>query len=35
VDAPGNEGNTSMPEQVKIPNPWMTMMMMMMMMMMD
>ena len=32
VDAPGNDGNTSMPEQVKRPNPWRKMMMMMMMM---
>jgi hypothetical protein len=22
VDAPGKDGNTSMPEQVKLPNPW-------------
>jgi len=22
VDAPGNDGNGSMPEQVKRPNPW-------------
>jgi hypothetical protein len=22
VDAPGSEGNASMPEQVKRPNPW-------------
>jgi len=22
VDVPGNDGNTSMPEQVKRPNPW-------------
>jgi hypothetical protein len=29
VDAPGKEGNASMPEQVKRPNPWMMMMMMM------
>ena len=29
VDAPGNDGNASMPEQVKRPNPWMMMMMMM------
>jgi hypothetical protein len=28
VDAPGNDGNTSMPEQVKRPNPWRKMMMM-------
>jgi hypothetical protein len=33
VDAPGNDGNASMPEQVKQPNPWRKMMMMMMMMM--
>jgi hypothetical protein len=36
VEAPGNDGNASMPEQVKIPNPWKKkkkkMMMMMMMM---
>ena len=32
VDAPGNDGNESMPEQVKRPNPWRKMMMMMMMM---
>jgi hypothetical protein len=34
VDAPGNDGNASMPEQVKRPNPWrkMTMIRMMMMM---
>ena len=32
-DAPGNDGNASMPEQVKRPNPWRKMMMMMMMMM--
>ena len=32
--APGNDGNASMPEQVKLPNPWRRMMMMMMMMMM-
>jgi hypothetical protein len=31
VDAPGNDGNASMPEQVKRPNPWRKMMMMMMM----
>jgi hypothetical protein len=31
VDAPGNDGNASMPGQVKRPNPWMMMMMMMMM----
>jgi len=29
VDAPGNDGKASMPEQVKRPNPWMMMMMMM------
>ena len=34
VDAPGNDGNASMPEQVRRPNPWSKMMMMMMMMMM-
>jgi len=22
VDAPGNDGNASMPEQIKRPNPW-------------
>jgi len=27
VDAPGNDGNASMPEQVKRPNPWGKMMM--------
>ena len=27
--APGNDGNASMPEQVKRPNPWRMMMMMM------
>ena len=27
VDAPGNVGNASMPEQVKPPNPWRRMMM--------
>jgi hypothetical protein len=27
VDAPGNDGNASMPEQVKQPNPWRKMMM--------
>jgi len=27
VDAPGNDGNASMPEQVKRSNPWMMMMM--------
>jgi len=32
VDAPGNDGNASMPEQVKRPNPWRKTMMMMMMM---
>ena len=31
MDAPGNDGNVSMPEQVKRPNPWRKMMMMMMM----
>ena len=30
VDAPGNDGNASTPEQVKPPNPWRKMMMMMM-----
>jgi hypothetical protein len=30
VDAPGNDGNASMSEQVKRPNPWRKMMMMMM-----
>jgi len=30
VDAPGKDGNSSMPEQVKRPNPWRKMMMMMM-----
>ena len=34
VDALGSDGNASMPEQVKRPNPWRKMMMMMMMMMM-
>jgi hypothetical protein len=34
VDAPGKYGNTSMPEQVKRPNPWRKKMKMMMMMMM-
>ena len=29
VDAPGNNGNASMPEQVKRPNPWRKIMMMM------
>ena len=29
-DAPGNDGNASMPEQVKRSNPWRKMMMMMM-----
>jgi hypothetical protein len=29
VDAPGNDGNASMPEQVKRPNLWRKMMMMM------
>jgi len=33
VDAPENDGNASMPEQDKRPNPWRKMMMMMMMMM--
>ena len=33
VDASGNDGNASMPEQVNRPNPWRKMMMMMMMMM--
>ena len=28
VDAPGNEDNESMPEQVKRPNPWRKKMMM-------
>ena len=28
VDAPGSEGNASMPEKVKRPNPWRKMMMM-------
>jgi hypothetical protein len=32
VDAPGNDGNASMPKQVKQPNPRRKMMMMMMMM---
>jgi len=27
VDAPRNDGNVSMPEQVKQPNPWRKMMM--------
>jgi len=27
VDAPGNDGNASMPEQFKRPNPWRRMMM--------
>jgi len=31
VDVPGNDGNASMTEQVKRPNPWRKMMMMMMM----
>jgi len=26
VDAPGNDGNASMPEQFKVPNPWRKMM---------
>jgi hypothetical protein len=30
VDAPGNDGNESMPEQVKRPKPWRKIMMMMM-----
>ena len=30
VDAPGNDGNASMPEQVKRTNPWRKVMMMMM-----
>jgi len=29
VDAPGNNGNASMPERVKRPNPWRKMTMMM------
>jgi len=28
MDAPGNDGKASMPEQVKRPNPWRKMMMM-------
>jgi hypothetical protein len=28
VDAPGNDDNASMPEQIKGPNPWSKMMMM-------
>jgi hypothetical protein len=28
VDAPGNDGNASMPEQVKRPNAWRKMIMM-------
>ena len=32
VDVPGNDGNASMPEQVKRPNAWRKMMTMMMMM---
>jgi len=32
VDAAGNDGNASMPEQFKRPNPWRKMVMMMMMM---
>jgi hypothetical protein len=28
VDVPGNDGSTSMPEQVQRPNPWRKMMMM-------
>jgi hypothetical protein len=31
MDTPGNDGNASMPEQVKRPNPWRKMMTMMMM----
>jgi len=31
MDALGNDGNASMPEQVNRPNPWRKMMMMMMM----
>ena len=31
VDAPRNDGDASIPEQVKRPNPWRRMMMMMMM----
>jgi len=27
AEAPGNDGNASMPEQVKRPNPWRKMMM--------
>jgi len=27
VDAPGNDGNASMPEHIKGPNPWRKMMM--------
>jgi hypothetical protein len=27
VEVPGNDGNASMPEQVKRPNPWRKMMM--------
>jgi hypothetical protein len=30
VDAPGKDGNASIPEQVKRPNPWRKMMMVMM-----
>ena len=30
VDAPGNDGNASMPELVRRPNPWMMTMIMMM-----
>ena len=26
VDAPGNDGNASIPEQIKRPNPWRKMM---------
>jgi hypothetical protein len=32
VDDPGNDGNASMPDQIKRPNPWRKTMMMMMMM---
>ena len=34
VDAPGNDGNASMPEQIKRPNPWRKIMMVMVVMMM-
>ena len=30
MDAPGNDGNASMPEHVKRPNPWRKMLLMMM-----